>query len=157
MFQPTTPLPSRRRVCINRRFVLLTMAGLLTGICGCSRSDMPDLGQVTGIVTQAGQPSENALVEFYPSDGRPSLGRTGADGRYELIYTPGHPGATVGTHTVRITPGRAAPPPTAPSVDQEMPPLPVDATSGVLTWPLPVTVTSGENTIDFELTTASAK
>ena len=47
--------------------------------------------------------SPNADVQFQPDGSqRPSSGRTDADGRYELMYKRGQPGAMVGPHTVRI-------------------------------------------------------
>jgi hypothetical protein len=40
---------------------------------------------------------------FQPDGARRlSVGRTNADGRYELAYKRGEPGAIVGQHTVRI-------------------------------------------------------
>jgi hypothetical protein len=47
---------------------------------------------------------ENADVTFQPDGAqRASIGRTDLDGRYELAYKRGQPGAIVGPHTVRIS------------------------------------------------------
>jgi hypothetical protein len=72
-------------------------------VSGCGRSG-PELAAVTGRVTIDGRPFEDIDVFFQPDGGkRPSIGRTDADGRYELFYTRGKPGALVGPHTVRLT------------------------------------------------------
>lgn len=78
--------------------------GLLVVAAGCS--DKPagiSFGEVSGTVTLDGQPLPDATVRFEPVAGRPSFGRTGADGRYELGYRGRSWGAVVGPHTVRIT------------------------------------------------------
>ena len=151
--------PLSRLVQLSRLVPLspLVLPLAVLSLAGCSGDDVPELGQVAGVVMQAGQPSENALVEFYPETGRPSLGRTGPDGHYTLIYTPGNNGALVGSHTVRITPGTIVAPNVTDGVDREMAPMKVDASSGVLTWPTPAVVTTGDNTFDFDLANASTK
>jgi hypothetical protein len=63
----------------------------------------PEVAPVTGRVTLDGRPLEHADVTFQPDRSqRPSNGRTNADGRYQLAYKRGQPGALVGEHTVRI-------------------------------------------------------
>jgi hypothetical protein len=76
---------------------------MLVGITGCSQTDRPPLGQVSGVVTLDDQPLEGASVYFKPEEGRPSTGTTDAAGRYELTYIGDENGAKVGTHKVRIT------------------------------------------------------
>jgi hypothetical protein len=77
-------------------FVLLP--AVLTGCGGGSQ-----VAPVTGRVTLDRRPLEHADVMFQPdASQRPSNGRTDADGRYELAYKRGQPGAIVGEHTVRI-------------------------------------------------------
>ena len=71
-------------------------------MAGCG-GDAPDLGVVSGVVTQGGQPVANATVEFVPETGRPSYATTGPDGRYALAFAADQPGAAVGTHSVRVT------------------------------------------------------
>lgn len=61
------------------------------------------LGYVRGTVTFNNEPLTQATVEFTPADGAPSYGITDRQGRYELEYLPGKPGAMLGEHTVRIT------------------------------------------------------
>jgi predicted small lipoprotein YifL len=75
---------------------------LLALIAGCGRSG-PQIAPVHGRITLDGQPLSGADVRFQP-DGpeRPSVGRTGSDGSYELMFKRGQPGAVVGQHTVQI-------------------------------------------------------
>jgi hypothetical protein len=69
-------------------------------IVGCGGSGV---APVSGHVTLDGRPLEHADITFQPDGSqRPSVGRTEADGRYELAYKRGEPGALVGNHTVRI-------------------------------------------------------
>jgi hypothetical protein len=78
----------------------------------------PQVAPVTGRVTLDGRPLEHADVTFQPDGARrPSVGRTDADGRYELAYKRGQPGAIVGEHTVRIyvSPELVANPPRIPA------------------------------------------
>lgn len=74
-------------------------------LCGCgSASDQPELGQVTGTITMDGQPLVATVVVFSPDNGRPSRGKTDAEGKYELIYIGETRGAKVGHHRVEIAP-----------------------------------------------------
>jgi hypothetical protein len=65
------------------------------------------LGTVSGIVTVDGQPAAGLEVRFDPeaSDVGTSVGYTGADGAYELLYggVGGGKGAAVGRHTITVT------------------------------------------------------
>ena len=70
----------------------------------------PPLGTVSGIVTLDGAPLANAAIVFQPEEGMESgvripesIGRTGADGRYSMIYVQGVLGAAIGTHRVKIS------------------------------------------------------
>src|SRR3954468_9731312 len=82
----------------------LTIA-LTTFLTACNPEKLPGLGKVVGSITMDGQPVPNATVTF---DGAkagepPSLGRTDASGKYELYYSRGHKGATIGEHVVHIS------------------------------------------------------
>jgi hypothetical protein len=77
---------------------------------GCGGSD--NLASVHGTVTLDGEPLAGAKVEFEfrgeevirgKSTGSASYGKTDAQGRYTLAYTPDKEGAPIGEHTVRIT------------------------------------------------------
>lgn len=71
-------------------------------VAGCGGSG-PKIAPVQGRITLDGRPLANADIRFQP-DGpeRPSIGRTDSEGRYELMFKRGQPGAVVGQHTVRI-------------------------------------------------------
>jgi hypothetical protein len=94
-----------------------TLVFLSTAVlAGCG--DRSQVAPVTGRVRLDGRPLEHAEVTFQPDGSqRPSIGRTDADGRYELAYKRGQPGAIVGEHTVRIyvSPELVAKPPRIPA------------------------------------------
>tara|TARA_R110002095_G_scaffold152203_1_gene131791 strand:- start:1143 stop:1517 length:375 start_codon:yes stop_codon:yes gene_type:complete len=81
---------------------VLILCFVLTG-CSSGGSDLPELAPVSGVITLQGKPLQNAQVTFVPQSGRPSNGTTDAEGRYELYYKAGVPGAVTGKHTVQIT------------------------------------------------------
>lgn len=82
---------------------LLAAALLLAAIAGCSRSNRPPLGDVTGTITLDGRPLPAAAVHFTPDrPGRTSLGSTDSAGVYRLRYLRDIEGANLGRHTVRI-------------------------------------------------------
>jgi hypothetical protein len=84
------------------RLVLISAVALVAA--GCSKSDRPPLGVVTGSVTLDGQPLADVLVLFTPdSAGRTSRAVTGRDGHYQLAYLRDIMGANLGRHVVRIT------------------------------------------------------
>jgi hypothetical protein len=84
--------PRQTGACVSVLFFL--------AIVGCGGSGV---APVSGRVTLDGRPLEHADVTFQPEGSlRPSVGRTDADGRYELAYKRGELGALVGEHTVRI-------------------------------------------------------
>jgi len=82
--------------------VCLGVAALATG---CNREGLPKLAPVSGIVTLDDQPVSDALVTFDGSKAGepPSQARTDASGKYELFYSRGHKGATIGEHVVHIS------------------------------------------------------
>lgn len=89
--------------CRPIRRSLWASAFLLAAIAGCSRSNRPPLGTVTGTVTLDGRPLAAAAVHFTPdAPGRTSLGFTDAAGEYHLRYLRDIEGANLGRHTVRI-------------------------------------------------------
>lgn len=58
---------------------------------------------MSGRITLAGQPLENADIVFQPDNGKsPGVGRTDAEGRYEIAYKRGVKGGPVGQNTVQI-------------------------------------------------------
>ena len=77
--------------------ITLTLA-LLSLAVGCGKS----LSGVSGTVTLDDKPLEDAFVEFSPTSGRPSVGRTDEDGHYQLEYSTRKSGVEAGDHVVRI-------------------------------------------------------
>lgn len=77
-------------------FVLAAAAS----ITGCSGGS--GLALVEGTVTLDGEPLPKAEVLFRPENGRPSLGVTDAEGKYQLRYSAEKMGALPGTHSVSI-------------------------------------------------------
>lgn len=72
-------------------------------VSGCGRSDIPELGTVSGVVTLNDEPLANAIVNFTPeATGRPSTAETDASGRYSLLYLSGIEGALIGEHAVTV-------------------------------------------------------
>ena len=80
---------------------LLLAPGLLTllFVSGCGNG----FASVKGQVLLDGKPLRNAVVGFYPEQGRGSFGRTDAEGRYELKYTDKKVGVPPGKCVVQIT------------------------------------------------------
>jgi hypothetical protein len=70
-------------------------------VAGCSGGTDPV--PVEGIVTLDGSPLAGATVMFRPQGGRPSAGKTDAEGRYRLRYTSERAGAVPGQHVVSIS------------------------------------------------------
>ncbi len=85
-----------RKLCVP----LLCLALAVPILTGCSAKEH---GHVTGVVKINGEPVEGATVFFAPKGGRSAFGRTGADGSYELEYTPGVMGAKVGVNAVWLS------------------------------------------------------
>lgn len=80
-----------------------TLSALLT-LSGCGRGDYPEMARVTGTVTYKGKPVPNMMVNFMPTEGRPSWGKTDSSGKYEMIYDSDYKGVKMGHHKVYITP-----------------------------------------------------
>ena len=91
---------------IANRCLKTTHVLLVAVFSGCGQSG-PDVAPVSGRITLDGRPLASADVAFQPDGAqRASSGRTDADGRYELMFKRGQPGALVGQHTVRISVSR---------------------------------------------------
>jgi len=120
---------------------------LLLFAAGCSGEKVPGLGRVTGTVTMDGQPVPDASVIFDAANPGepPSLGKTDASGNYELYYSRGHKGATIGEHAVYISTYQA-PNDENPQPKKETIPAKYNGKSE-----LKVTVTRGKNIHNFEL------
>ena len=123
---------------------------LAASLLGCGGSE-DDLANVTGTVKMDGKPLEDASVQFVPkAGGRPSYGRTDAQGAYTLESTDTVAGAKVGMHRVRISTLKY------PGEDEEGRPIPgrpetVPPAFHGETTTLEREVQAGENVHDFEL------
>lgn len=96
---------SESRPCSSQRYLNTTVfVVFVMAASGCGGSThVPELGEVSGIVTLDEKPLANATVTFAPAKGRPSIGMTDTDGRFTLSFLGGHPGAILGTHKVLIS------------------------------------------------------
>jgi len=87
------------------RVTALVTLPALFALAGCGPgSDYPDMARVTGTVTYKGKPVPNMMVNFMPTEGRPSWGKTDAAGKFEMVYDSDYKGAKIGHHKVYITP-----------------------------------------------------
>jgi len=124
-------------------FVIIS---LLVG-AGCSGDKVPGLGRVTGTITLDGQPVPGATVIFEGTkSGEPAvIAKTEASGEYELYYSRGHKGTTIGEHIVHIS---SYQPPTDedPKAKKETIPAKYNVKSD-----LTAKVNRGQNKIDFDL------
>jgi hypothetical protein len=133
------------RHCLKSVLLSAAMASLFN--TSCSSEKVPGLGRVTGTVTMDGQPVADAAISFEgtkPGE-PPSLGKTDASGNYELYYSRGHKGATIGEHTVYITTYRG-PTDEDPQPKKETIPAKYNGKSELKT-----TVSRGQNKLDFAL------
>ena len=123
------------------------LAIALAAVTGCGGGSTPDVGLVIGTVTMDGKPLENAAVIFSPPNGRPSMGLTDSNGKYELNYIRDTKGAVPGTHQVRITTQPESRPDdyTGPEFKETIPAKYNTDTT------LDAEVKAGENTFNFEL------
>lgn len=124
---------------------ILTAVILLSA--GCGANDYGDLGRVTGTVTMDGAPLPKAQVVFSPESGRPSMGITDSEGKYQLFYIRDTQGAVPGTHRVEITTLRE---PVSDTEDITPVKEPIPAKYNAKTT-LTVQVEPGDNTLDFPL------
>jgi hypothetical protein len=95
---PVPIFPPRARGPRRGLLLALSVAAMLT--TGCGRKG-PDVVEVTGRITKGGKPVSFVTVSFMPERGRTSVGRTDADGRYDLDFSKEIPkGAVPGRHKV---------------------------------------------------------
>jgi hypothetical protein len=87
------------------RLVVCIVLAAVIGCLGCSGSpgDMPEIGFVSGTVTVDGVAMAGLKVTFQPEGGRPAIGQTDSDGRYELTYSREAQGSKIGKNLVTIS------------------------------------------------------
>ncbi|QDT53470.1 hypothetical protein Pan44_14870 [Caulifigura coniformis] len=135
------------------------MTFLVLNLAGCGGpGDAPDLGQVTGTITMDGTPLSGVAVMFSPLDGRPAMGKTDAEGKYELNYIRSTKGTKLGKNKVQIGNTEEEDDPSAETGD-DAGPAKKAAKSSKAVIParyntrseLEVDVKAGENVFDFQL------
>jgi len=91
-----------------KNFIFSVMLCSVTGCMGDGAESVPDLADVSGVVTLDGAPLGNAKVIFEPQEvrekgrRRASSATTETDGSFELQYNADAAGATPGKHKVMI-------------------------------------------------------
>ena len=90
------------------RAAALATLPFVLALAGCNNSDYPALARVTGTVTYKGKPVPNMMVNFMPTAGRPSWGKTDAQGKFEMVYDEDYNGVEIGHHKVYFTPPATA-------------------------------------------------
>jgi hypothetical protein len=84
---------------------LSIVACTVIALAGCS-DGRPTRVPVSGTVLIDGQPLTRGHVKFVPTNGRPSLGKIGEDGKFNLTCFDGSDGAILGTHRVQVSSNR---------------------------------------------------
>lgn len=87
-----------------RSSALMLSIGIGLALAGCSgggAADRPKLAAAGGVVRFEGKPVTNAAITFYPEKGPAAVGRTDAEGKFQ-VKTNGQLGAVVGKHKVTV-------------------------------------------------------
>ena len=87
----------------ERKYVnIAVVAATFLSLFGCGADS--SMAPVRGKVTLEGVPVAGAVVAFLPEgEGRPGIGRTSADGSYEVSTLKPGDGALIGMHRVTVT------------------------------------------------------
>jgi len=93
-----------RTCCLLLRAAAIVTLPVLLVLSGCGKGDYPPMARVTGTVTYKGKPVPNMMVNFMPKAGRPSWGKTDANGRFEMVFDSDYKGTELGHHKVYFTP-----------------------------------------------------
>ncbi len=128
----------------------LSVCLCVVGMLGCGGgSDTPKVYPVKGTVKIDGKPVDGATLTFNPTNGRPSVGVTDANGVYYLRYTEKVDGALPGEHLVQIRterfPSGGEGSPVIPGRKEMLPAHYHDKSD------LKVEVKTEENQLDFDL------
>ena len=68
---------------LNRRALTAWSCALILAATGCG-DGRPERVPVAGVVLIDGEPLTSGNIKFVPKDGRPSAGKIGPDGRFNL-------------------------------------------------------------------------
>lgn len=95
-----------RRVSVSP--VLLAVSACFIG---CGDSNLPPMGNVSGVVSLGGSPLPDAIVTLTPvAGGRPAQGMTDSQGAFDVSTFSIGDGAIAGEHSVVINPAKSPPP-----------------------------------------------
>ncbi|MDY0167347.1 MAG: hypothetical protein RBS80_12435 [Thermoguttaceae bacterium] len=97
-----TEAPDRGHTGNRAVYVWLLFVPIVLLTAGCS-DYRPERVPVSGQVLIDGQPLEHGFVRFIAPHDRPSVGKLGPDGRFELTCFSRKDGSVKGTHTVTVT------------------------------------------------------
>jgi hypothetical protein len=86
------------------RVAAIVYLPVLLASAGCNSTDYGPVAKVTGTVTYKGKPVPNMMVNFMPTAGRPSWGKTDATGRFAMVLDEDTNGVQKGHHKVYFTP-----------------------------------------------------
>lgn len=141
---------------IGRQSLFIPLVVLCT-MLGCTGNGGPKTVPVSGVVNYKGEPVSGAGVTFSPPEGRPAIGTTDENGRFELVTSVTRHGAVPGEYAVTIVKMETRDPQVAEDArpGQRLPPL-ENLLPGKYAEPtasdLQVTVTaSGPNKFEFDL------
>lgn len=146
-----------RRIATIQKSLAIAVAFWLTiSIPGCGGQSEIELGQVSGIVKYEGTPLAGVTVMFIPDNGRPAMGTTDAEGKYELTYIRDERGCKVGRNRVEIRHDEESANEAAQEGDEAVqtpgPPTEVQIPAKYNSdSELSVDVQPGENKFDFDL------
>jgi len=88
---------------VSRVATFATLSVMFT-LAGCSKGDYREMARVTGTVTYKGKPVPNIMINFMPTNGRPSWGKTDSEGKFEMVFDENVKGVEVGHHKVYFSP-----------------------------------------------------
>jgi len=106
-------IPKRARLEENNpRTIYAAVLGRFW-LCGCALIALAGCGDgrparvpVSGVVLIDGQPLPRGHISFVPTNGRPSAGEIGGDGKFTLTCYDGQDGAIPGTHRIQVSANR---------------------------------------------------
>lgn len=93
-----------RHSALSYRIAAIVNLPILFILAGCDSNDYGPMAKVTGTVTYKGKPVPNMMVNFMPTAGRPSWGKTDASGHFEMIMDENSNGVQLGHHKIYFTP-----------------------------------------------------